>query len=298
MSNNIYSIYKVTNLINNKIYIGKTNNFHRRCRDHLSANGDSYLYRAIRKYGKQNFKFEEIFITFTESDLSYFEKHFIVEFNTNISSGGIGYNMTSGGEGFDSVSARIALQKRIENKTNPWSGEHGSKLTKDRASKGELWSQSSEGKEVLSKLTKERMDIYFSDKTKDEKREYAKHLLHKNLTKEQQDRKIQNWHNTMNSQPAAKILKAKEKSKTTIANRTEADNLRRILKAKETVSNRTEEEKLAYSQKMSKALKGKPKPIFTCPKCGCSGNVGSMKRWGHGETCEKDPNNFRGKTLI
>lgn len=60
-------IYKITNLINNKIYIGQSINIEQRWKDHRSRafqNNKTYLenhlYRAIRKYGLDNFSFEVI----------------------------------------------------------------------------------------------------------------------------------------------------------------------------------------------------------------------------------------------
>ena len=57
-------IYKITNLINNKIYIGQTNNPKRRWQEHKNlgydTKGTKLLYRAIEKYGKDNFAFEII----------------------------------------------------------------------------------------------------------------------------------------------------------------------------------------------------------------------------------------------
>lgn len=60
-------IYKITNLINNKVYIGKTNNSERRWKDHQrlaflvdNKEYNKILYQAIRKYGLNNFKFEII----------------------------------------------------------------------------------------------------------------------------------------------------------------------------------------------------------------------------------------------
>ena len=52
-------IYKITNLINGKKYIGQTvNSVEKRFNDHSNPNNDCYLGRAIRKYGKENFKVE------------------------------------------------------------------------------------------------------------------------------------------------------------------------------------------------------------------------------------------------
>lgn len=63
----IFYIYKYTNLINNKKYIGQTNNFERRVREHKSCsfnpksvNYDDKIHQAIRKYGHDNFKIEII----------------------------------------------------------------------------------------------------------------------------------------------------------------------------------------------------------------------------------------------
>lgn len=56
-------IYKITNLINNKIYIGQTNNFERRKREHskqMYGNCSKVLYNAIEKYGWENFSMEMI----------------------------------------------------------------------------------------------------------------------------------------------------------------------------------------------------------------------------------------------
>ena len=60
-------IYKITNLINNKAYIGQSINIESRWRHHkadsknkLSENYEKILYRAFRKYGIENFSFEVI----------------------------------------------------------------------------------------------------------------------------------------------------------------------------------------------------------------------------------------------
>lgn len=53
-------IYKVTNLINNKIYIGQTRyslNIRKASHLHQSKNNSIvYFHRAIKKYKKENFK--------------------------------------------------------------------------------------------------------------------------------------------------------------------------------------------------------------------------------------------------
>jgi group I intron endonuclease len=61
--NNNSGIYTITNLINNKIYIGFCQNFRSRYGDHKSTlfyskHGNEYLQRAYDKYGSENFIFE------------------------------------------------------------------------------------------------------------------------------------------------------------------------------------------------------------------------------------------------
>lgn len=56
-------IYKITNIINGKSYIGQTNNFTRRYREHkncMYGTCNKVLYSAIQKYGFNNFKMEQI----------------------------------------------------------------------------------------------------------------------------------------------------------------------------------------------------------------------------------------------
>ena len=55
----MYYIYKITNKINNKIYIGQTNNIKRRFNSHKN-NKRSVISKAINKYGVENFTFEII----------------------------------------------------------------------------------------------------------------------------------------------------------------------------------------------------------------------------------------------
>lgn len=56
-------IYLIRNIENNKVYVGQTKNFSNRKACHLYSarrGVDRYLYRAIRKYGEENFLFEII----------------------------------------------------------------------------------------------------------------------------------------------------------------------------------------------------------------------------------------------
>lgn len=89
-------IYKITNTLNGKMYIGQTNNYKRRFREHknfhYSSDEEKILYLAIKKYGLENFSFELIEKV---SNYNEREKFWIKELNTVAPNG---YNITEGGD--------------------------------------------------------------------------------------------------------------------------------------------------------------------------------------------------------
>jgi hypothetical protein len=102
-------IYKITNLTNKKCYIGQTTNgdYIKYIKNHFKfafRNKDEdkkYLYKAIRKYGKENFKWEILGFCYSREELNEaeidcieFYRSFVYKYE-NI----YGYNLTKGGEG-------------------------------------------------------------------------------------------------------------------------------------------------------------------------------------------------------
>jgi group I intron endonuclease len=131
----IYSIYRLTNTRNGKVYIGKTaTTLSNRLKGHLrdvAEGAQTMLHRAIRKHGFDVFNKEVIFSCFSEADLPEMEKHFIREHDCCILDGqNKGYNMTRGGEGFSSEEARLLSQRMLAEGRHPWQGAGGSKMAK------------------------------------------------------------------------------------------------------------------------------------------------------------------------
>lgn len=126
----IYAIYKFTNLVNGKVYIGKSMNPEKRKIDHIkAANNDSMflLPKAIRKYGIDNFSFEVIDTSATNKyEHNVLECYFIREYDCCINDGyDKGYNMTRGGDGWDSDSARRNALIQVKNGTCNFAGTLG-----------------------------------------------------------------------------------------------------------------------------------------------------------------------------
>lgn len=87
--NKNYFVYKVTNVTNNKVYIGITGRtIQERFQDHIkdsSHNGNNkvYFHRAIKKYGKNNFITEELFNNLTEEEALSKESELILFYNSH-----------------------------------------------------------------------------------------------------------------------------------------------------------------------------------------------------------------------
>lgn len=83
-------IYKVTNLINQKKYIGQSIDIERRFKEHhtdpfetTNPASKHIFYQAIKKYGIKNFSFE-ILEECTTQELDEKEKYWIKYYNTYI----------------------------------------------------------------------------------------------------------------------------------------------------------------------------------------------------------------------
>lgn len=95
-------IYLTTNLVNFKMYIGK----HVTSKKKYLGSG-SYLQRAIKKYGKENFKLEIIEWCKNNEELNEREKYWIDYVGANLDyNHSTWYNIRSGGDGFSSEDAK------------------------------------------------------------------------------------------------------------------------------------------------------------------------------------------------
>ncbi len=113
-------IYKITNSLNNKIYIGKSTYKNikklivRYKREILYPKPkDRYIIRAMKKYGIEVFKFEIIESNISFSNLNDKEIFYIEHFNTYQK----GYNLTIGGEGTKGYKWSDEVKAKFSEKT-------------------------------------------------------------------------------------------------------------------------------------------------------------------------------------
>ena len=141
-------IYKITNQINGKIYIGKhsTDNL-----DDGYMGSGILICKAEKKYGIENFTKEYLAFCDTEEKLNWFEKFYIKKYKAKE----VGYNLTDGGDGhLGFIMTEETKQKLSEAKKGKiLSEEHKQKLSE--AKKGKTLSE--EHKQKISEAIKKQL---------------------------------------------------------------------------------------------------------------------------------------------
>lgn len=174
-----FTIYKTTNLVNGKLYIGQD-----------SKNKAGYLGSgkvlnyAIKKYGRENFKKEIMAWCYTKEHLDMLERLYIKLFNTKTPTG---YNLTDGGGGTLGLSLSEDTRRKMgesrKGKLRPATVKEkirikllGHKMSKETKEKIKAikaknrWHHTDEWKELQSKLKSGDKNAFYgchhSDETK------------------------------------------------------------------------------------------------------------------------------------
>lgn len=121
---NKYCVYKITNLVNKKVYIGKTNNLKKRWKVHCNIAFDKngiysnkyYIHKSINKYGQENFKIEILENNLFENEAFERESFWIKKYNSRNPK--LGMNMTDGGEGTSGLKWSDESRKKISGPGN------------------------------------------------------------------------------------------------------------------------------------------------------------------------------------
>lgn len=106
-------IYKITNRVNGKVYIGQSANCHRRFQEHIRGkiNSTSLIHLAIKKYGIQNFDLEIL-----EKDIEDYnekEKFWIKYYKANEKD--YGYNILDGGQDPPALKGEDSFLSKVSN---------------------------------------------------------------------------------------------------------------------------------------------------------------------------------------
>lgn len=103
------AVYKITNRLNDKIYIGQTTRPCQRFAEHTWKGSKSrILVAAIKKYGKENFSFQVLCWCPDKTYADYIERELISAHDTRKT----GYNICLGGEGFGSGEAHPCFGRK------------------------------------------------------------------------------------------------------------------------------------------------------------------------------------------
>jgi len=182
-------IYKATNKINGKIYIGQTiRTLEYRWAQHCRDKRKTALHSTIKKYGKDAFKLEILSKCKSIKEMNYKEEYYIKLLNTLAPNG---YNLSTGG---DNKRHHESSKRKIgaANRGRKHSKKSIKLMSKNRKGKGSGWHQTEEAKRKIgeahiglkpwlgkkhSKKTRLRMSKVQKERRKKEREQHATKLL-------------------------------------------------------------------------------------------------------------------------
>lgn len=194
----MYYVYMISNLVNDKLYIGKCADPDQRWSRHLTAakNGKpgdgryQVIHAAMNKYGAENFKLKTIASAETEAKALDLEKQYIKKYNTFK---GEGYNCTEGGDGASGYRHNKKTKQKMSQikrksylgQNNPFYGKTHSKETRRKIS------------EVAKQRTGPKNSFYGKQHTKESRRKMkANHYQKKRYFSFEQAEEIRKTYHT------------------------------------------------------------------------------------------------------
>jgi len=158
----IYYVYKHTNLINGKVYIGQTRQEpEKRWKNGLSSyRHNAHFLAAIKKYGWENFSHEILKEKLTYKEMKYWEDFYVEYYDARNPEKG--YNIIAGG--LDSPFQELWNDPAFREKMSKQQSELMKERLKDpekiellRQAMKKYWSEHPERKEEFAKESSERM---------------------------------------------------------------------------------------------------------------------------------------------
>jgi len=242
-------IYKITNITNNKVYIGQTRqSIAQRWCKHCRCKKTNRLYSAIKHYGRDNFTIVEIDRAVNEEELNQKEIHWITFYDSTNKEKG--YNIAKGGNQSPcSEETKLKIGKANSNKTV-------SKETRQKQSLARLGKKLS--LETRQRMSKSRTGRVCSEETKHKLREKRKlyKIRPETLKKYSEIRK--------GKDPFTPEQRASFNHKLRVKRPGTGDKLKGIPRSEETKKRISEGRKRGYLKKLEEAIKlqGKPDEDF------------------------------------
>ena len=156
-------VYKVTNTVNGKVYVGQTRrSLHVRQLDHLrearKGNTRLHLHRAIAKYGEQSFHWEILEEAATKEELDRLEMKWISQLQACDETKG--YNFSSGGAHPSPSASTRLLISRVHK------GKEVSEETREKIRKARLGTRRSLTSIQKQVQTRKEKEVWHSEETK------------------------------------------------------------------------------------------------------------------------------------
>ena len=160
-------IYYIKNIINNKLYIGKSTNIEKewvsshRCRLRNNNHSNSYLQASWNKHGEENFE-HKIILVCSKEELNSNEIKMIEEYKSSRKE--YGYNLTNGGDGLSGWKMPEELKAKFSamfsGKGNPFFGRKHTEQSKNAMSiyhRNNPISDESQKKAALNRIGKRKV---------------------------------------------------------------------------------------------------------------------------------------------
>lgn len=185
----MHYLYRITNQLNGKVYIGQTNKPDYRWYQHRSYAGNEnkhkqYIHRAMAKYGIENFIFEVIVSCQTQESADIVEDLLIIQYDSRNKEKG--YNLKAGGShGGHSEETKQkqseATYRQIAAQGHPATGRTVSEEEKELHRKARLENPLEYTPGLRQKMSEAHIGIKDSEDTKQKKSDSAKEAWEKRI---------------------------------------------------------------------------------------------------------------------
>lgn len=181
----MYTIYKLWNEINIKLYIGQTIDLTKRARGGEGYKGCCHLYRAIKKYGWEVFHYEILAECKTQEEANALEIYYIQLYDTTNPEKG--YNISAGGT---TRSDNEKTKRKISNSIKT------------------LWQDP-----TYAKNTIEKRKLAWTDESREKQRQQIQKMRQETDFQQRATEGFQKWYSTLSPKEKEKYIEHRAQSR-------------------------------------------------------------------------------------